>query len=391
MTAARPDSPEVTGGDLGGLSWRILVDGPLHGAANMARDHALAELVGHGEAVLRLYRWSPATLSLGRNEPFGEIHRRLLASRPDVGVVRRPTGGRAVLHDHELTYGVAAPVSAFGGLRAAYRSINRALVEGLGRLGVAARLAGPGALPSGAGVCFADSAEGEVVAGGRKLVGSAQRRIGGAFLQHGSLLLDDDQGALLASAAEDPGAEASSPWIISREHRERRSAPLARRDEAVRGCARASTERGEAPGWQGALRGAWRSHSPKKQRRARRSSTDAASLECRQGAFCGPQGLVAALPARGATQSEAAQRGCSAARMPGEVCPRAARAGPATLADLLGAVPPWPMLTTALADGFGAVLGGSWQRAAMTPAEVALSDRLLARYYSREWTRRREE
>ncbi|MCE2398726.1 MAG: lipoate--protein ligase family protein [Gemmatimonadetes bacterium] len=265
----------MTGGNLGRLSWRILVDGPLPGAANMARDHALAELAGHGEAVLRLYRWSPATLSLGRNEPLGEIHRRLLASRLDVGVVRRPTGGRAVLHDRELTYGVAAPVGAFGGLRAAYRAINRAVVEGLGRLGVAAELAGPGALPPGAGVCFADSAEGEVVAGGRKLVGSAQRRIGDAFLQHGSLLLDDDQGALLASAGEDPQGEAG--------------------------------------------------------------------------------------------------------------------ADPATLADLLGAVPPWPVLTTALADGFAAALGGSWRRAAMTPAEVALSDRLLASYDSREWTRRREE
>ncbi len=279
----------MTGGDLGRLSWRILVDGPLPGAANMARDHALAELVGQGEAVLRLYRWRPATLSLGRNEPFGEIHRLLLASRPDVGVVRRPTGGRAVLHDRELTYGVAAPVSAFGGLRAAYRTINRALAEGLGRLGVAAELASPRSpriisrehrerrsAPL-AGVCFADSAEGEVVAGGRKLVGSAQRRIGRAFLQHGSLLLDDDQSALLASAGEgeDPGAEA--------------------------------------------------------------------------------------------------------------------RAGPATLADLLGAVPPWSALTTALADGFAAVLGGSWRRAAMTPAEVALSDRLMARYDSREWTRRLEE
>ena len=277
----------MAGGDLGRLSWRILVDGPLSGAANMARDHALAELVGHAEAVLRLYRWRPATLSLGRNERFGEIHRRLLASRPDVGVVRRPTGGRAVLHDRELTYAVAAPVSAFGGLRAAYPAISRALVEGLGRLGVAAELAGPRSpriisrehrerrSAPRAGVCFADSAEGEVVAAGRKLVGSAQRRIGGTLLQHGSLLLDDDQGALLASAGEGPGAKAG--------------------------------------------------------------------------------------------------------------------AGPATLAELLGAVPPWSVLTTALADGFAAVLGGNWRRVAMTPAEVALSDRLMARYASREWTRRREE
>ena len=271
----------ATGGGLARLSWRVLVDEPLPGAANMARDHALAELARPGRAALRFYRWARATLSIGRNEPFTDLHRGLLDLHPEVGAVRRPTGGRAVLHDRELTYSVVAPVGPFGGLRAAYRAINRALVEGLGRLGVSAELAGGEAPPVGAGACFAESAAGEVVAGGRKLVGSAQRRIRGTFLQHGSLLLADDQGALLASAAA------------------------------------AGTSRGDVP-----------------------------------------MGDVAARPA--------------------------------TLAELLGAVPPWRLLATTLADGFAAALGGSWTRSSMTRAELALSELLLARYDSREWTRRRE-
>ena len=135
--------------------------------------------------------------------------------------VRRPTGGRAVLHDRELTYSVVLPARVLGGLRPAYRRINGGLVEGLRRLGVdaalvsssrpsnagegqrrpgrrgqAARAAGRTRGP-GSGPCFLDAAEGEVVVGGRKLVGSAQARIGDAILQHGSLLLVADQEPLL--------------------------------------------------------------------------------------------------------------------------------------------------------------------------------------------------
>ena len=84
-----------------GISWRIVADGALSGAANMARDHAIAAALRPGTGTLRLYRWSPATLSLGRNEPFTEGYRDLLRLHPEMGVVRRPTGGRAVIHDRE--------------------------------------------------------------------------------------------------------------------------------------------------------------------------------------------------------------------------------------------------------------------------------------------------
>lgn len=178
------------------------MDEPRSGAANMARDHALAVSSAQGTGTLRFYRWAPATLSFGRNEPVTVGYRKLLRDRPELGVVRRPTGGRAVIHDRELTYAAVFPVRSMGGLREAYGRINAGLVEGLRRLGVDARSApgdpAPGA--PGAGPCFLGSVAGEVVVGERKLVGSAQVRIGNAVLQHGSLLLEADQGLLVRDA-----------------------------------------------------------------------------------------------------------------------------------------------------------------------------------------------
>ncbi len=189
-----------------GISWRIVADGALSGAANMARDHAIAAALRPGTGTLRLYRWSPATLSLGRNEPFTEGYRDLLRLHPEMGVVRRPTGGRAVIHDRELTYAVALPARAYGGPRQAYRKVNRGVVEGLRHLGVEAVAAAGTVLPPDAGPCFLEPAEGEVVVRGRKLVGSAQVRIGGAVLQHGSVLLAADQGPLLEGVRGNGGA-----------------------------------------------------------------------------------------------------------------------------------------------------------------------------------------
>ena len=185
--------------DTAPLSWRVLVDEALPGPANMARDHALAELARPGTGTLRLYRWSPATLSFGRNEPVTVGYRELLRRHPEMGAVRRPTGGRAVIHDREMTYSAVLPVRACGGLRTAYRKINEALVAGLREIGVGAGHALGRALPPESGPCFMKAAEGEVVVGGRKLVGSAQARIGETILQHGSLLLVADQTALFAN------------------------------------------------------------------------------------------------------------------------------------------------------------------------------------------------
>ncbi len=180
------------------LSWRVLVDEALPGARNMARDHALAMESRPGAGTVRFYRWAPATLSLGRNEPVTVGYRELLRNRPELGVVRRPTGGRAVIHDRELTYSVVLPARALGGPRRAYRRINQGLVAGLRTLGVDARAASGRSLPPDAGPCFLEPADGEVVVASRKVVGSAQARIGKTLLQHGSVLLVADQSALFA-------------------------------------------------------------------------------------------------------------------------------------------------------------------------------------------------
>jgi len=190
------------------LTWRLVLDEPRPGAANMALDHAAAECLPPGQAVVRLYRWSRPTVSFGRNEPAAPVTPVAGAAAAAVDYVRRPTGGRAVLHDDELTYAVVAPLDAFGGLRQAYLAINRALADALASLGAEAEIAGEDAavagraLPPDAGPCFQNPAHGEIVSRGRKLVGSAQARLEGALLQHGSLLIGGDQRPLGAVPGE---------------------------------------------------------------------------------------------------------------------------------------------------------------------------------------------
>ena len=199
---------------LGRLDWRVVFDPPREGAANMAVDHALAETAEPDAGWLRLYRWTRPTLSLGRNEPAAGGYDFEHAGRLGIDVVRRPTGGRGVLHDAELTYAVVAPVAAGGRLRAAYTVVQRGLAAALRSLGVDARLAA-GMVPGAprAGACFDVSTGGEVVAGGRKLIGSAQARIGRALLQHGSVLIDGSQNVvreLSRQPADDDGTPATT-------------------------------------------------------------------------------------------------------------------------------------------------------------------------------------
>lgn len=197
-TAARP-SPCALRIPHSTLSWHLWIDPTGRpGAENMAVDQALLEEADRtGRAFLRLYRWSPPCLSFGRHEPVLARYDRARIEVLGVAVVRRPTGGRAVWHDQELTYAVAAPVAAFGSLARSYRAIHARLARGLAALGVAAELASPpsgeAALLRSAGACFAQPVGGEVTVGGKKLVGSAQVRQGAAFLQHGSLLLAGSQ------------------------------------------------------------------------------------------------------------------------------------------------------------------------------------------------------
>src|SRR5438093_353144 len=185
------------------------------GAANMTIDaDLLAETARTGRAFLRLYRSDPPCLSLGRNEPAAARYDRAAIARRGLDVVRRPTGGGAVWHEHEVTYAVTAPIATFGGLRAAYHAIHARLAAALRSLGAGTALAldrprPPSTALDRAGPCFATPARGEVLLGGRKLVGSAQVREGRAFLQHGSILLS-------GSAPEGSPTSCSRPSASSR-------------------------------------------------------------------------------------------------------------------------------------------------------------------------------
>ncbi|HET6681609.1 MAG TPA: biotin/lipoate A/B protein ligase family protein [Gemmatimonadaceae bacterium] len=181
------------------------------GHENMAIDEALLDRARtSGEAVLRVYAWSRPTLSFGRHQRARGIWEPERARGMGVDFVRRPTGGRALLHHHEITYSVSAPVQPGTSARASYDAINRLLLDGLARLGVAASLAAPSvraALPDAA-PCFERPALGEIVVNDRKLIGSAQWRERDAYLQHGSILLDDDQ-ALVRTLAGNGVPEAA--------------------------------------------------------------------------------------------------------------------------------------------------------------------------------------
>lgn len=204
------------------MMWRLIVEGAQRGAWNMAVDEALAEAVDGGRSApaLRLYRWSPPCLSLGFSQPYEAADAGFCAAH-GVDVVRRPTGGRAVLHHLELTYAVAAPLGRgpfAHDLQAAYRTICGALVAGLRAMGIPAGLSGAPAdgmiKPTQAIPCFVGPAAGEVVAGGRKLVGSAMRRVGDSILQHGSILEGWD-GALQAGCLGLADDSALRPAVVT--------------------------------------------------------------------------------------------------------------------------------------------------------------------------------
>ncbi len=179
--------------------WRLLVeDEPHDGAWNMALDEALMRLVAEGASLpaLRLYQWSPPCLSLGRRQPLaGVAIERLRADGYDI--VRRETGGWAILHTDELTYSVTTlpdDPRADGPILDAYRKLSKGLVEGLALLGVQAEMkpASASGTHNLSAACFEVPSAYEITVSGRKLIGSAQARPNGRVLQHGSLPLHGD-------------------------------------------------------------------------------------------------------------------------------------------------------------------------------------------------------
>jgi lipoate-protein ligase A len=179
-------------------TWRLIVDGEADGATNMAVDEAILSSVIDGIRMptLRLYGWSPPCLSLGRSQRLAEAD--LAACRAaGVDIVRRPTGGRAILHTDELTYSVSllqTDPRAKGSIVEGYRRLSEGLLAGLHRLGVEASQAVGQKTAGGesTAVCFETPSDYEITVAGRKLVGSAQWRVRGGVLQHGALPLGGD-------------------------------------------------------------------------------------------------------------------------------------------------------------------------------------------------------
>jgi lipoate-protein ligase A len=185
------------------MVWQFRDTGCRTGAFNMEYDERLAQSLvsSDGPCVVRFYGWSPPAISLGWHQDAGEIDHGK-CSEAGIDVVRRPTGGRAILHSHEVTYSVVMTASQKSVL-SVYQQISNALVRGLRALGADVALEKsqphfPSLYRSPSSVaCFASAARYEIHIAGRKLVGSAQRRFarpdgGEVVLQHGSILLGTD-------------------------------------------------------------------------------------------------------------------------------------------------------------------------------------------------------
>jgi lipoate-protein ligase A len=186
----------------------------------MAMDEALLESSSNGNSppTLRLYAWSPPCLSMGSAQPSSQIDLHLLQDLA-WDIVRRPSGGRAILHADELTYSVSAPLDhphVAGGVLESYKNISQGLVQALRLLGLKIEIQPEVKLTHSEReqpICFEIPSSYEITAGGKKLIGSAQLRRGGGVLQHGSLPLSGDiaricqvltfpDGALRQAAAE---------------------------------------------------------------------------------------------------------------------------------------------------------------------------------------------
>jgi lipoate-protein ligase A len=196
--------------------WHLILDGELDGLSNMAVDAALLDEVEHcdeARTIVRFYRWRRPTISLGRNQKKESSVDTAFCAEEGMDIVHRPTGGRAVLHDNELTYAVASNDRQHFGetIYANYKSVSEALCLAFQRLGVPAVLAPetrrePHTVNAPDLPCFMSPARYELTAGGRKIVGSAQRRLRRSFLQHGSMPIRCDRETLArATFMADPG------------------------------------------------------------------------------------------------------------------------------------------------------------------------------------------
>jgi lipoyl(octanoyl) transferase len=185
-----------------GETWRFIDSGQQNGALNMALDMAMTQEAAssHSLPTLRVFGWQPSAISLGYHQSENDVD--IDRCREDnIDVVLRPTGGRAILHNNELTYSVAIPPESIHfapDIQTVYALISRGLVAALKRLNISVEFDRADKTPKDFGkgelstLCYASSVKYEINVGRKKLVGSAQRRINGGVLQHGSILIGDD-------------------------------------------------------------------------------------------------------------------------------------------------------------------------------------------------------
>jgi len=178
------------------MRWIFINSGKNSGKYNMDLDIFLSQHCTENQAFFRLYRWEPYAISLGANQSFEEIDTEK-ANEDNIDVVKRPTGGRAILHAEELTYSIVLPVSFGLAAREVYNKTSVALSKGLGMYDNKLRsveleshqpdFRNELIQPSRA-LCFASTAKSEVKFNNKKLIGSAQRKMNNVILQHGSIL-----------------------------------------------------------------------------------------------------------------------------------------------------------------------------------------------------------
>lgn len=178
------------------MKWRFIYSGFNTGKINMDFDLELAKNVSDTETIVRFYRWEPYCISLGANQDISSL-KIDEAEAENIDIVKRPTGGRAILHAEEITYSVVTHINSDTSAREIYHSINLALIEGLKLYDLALTKVELETVQPDfpkfykqdvSALCFAVPAKSELKFNGKKLAGSAQRKLGSSLLQHGSLL-----------------------------------------------------------------------------------------------------------------------------------------------------------------------------------------------------------
>jgi lipoyl(octanoyl) transferase len=216
-------------------NWHLLThDRPLRGSLNMAVDEYLFRSLGpEPRTYLRFYQWERPTASLGYGQTAARVVDPEFCRAQGIDIVRRMTGGKLVLHHREVTYSVISnDVDTFTAtLGGSYKLVSRALVRGLERMGLAASLAGkaPASYARGTMPCFSRPAQDEIEIKSLKIVGSAQKRTGERFLQHGSIPLAHDEellkavslyktegGILMTSLGRELGGDITFDWAVER-------------------------------------------------------------------------------------------------------------------------------------------------------------------------------